>query len=95
MEGVSAADENGCIQKAEMKPSVQIEDEIMNRVKYEARVKLEDLIADLCRLHTIPIGALWLIFEEETEKDIRKAVDRLVDQRRVFWDTDTRLRKVR
>ena len=67
----------------------------MNRVKYEAMVKLEDLIADLCRLHTIPIGALWLIFEEETEKDIRKAVDRLVDQRRVYWDTDTRLGKVR
>ncbi len=67
----------------------------MNRVKYEARVKLEDLIADLCRLHTIPIGALWLIFEGDTEKDIRKAINRLVDQRRVYWATDTRLGKVR
>lgn len=62
--------------------------------EYAALAKLANLIADLCRLHTIPVGALLLIFEDETEKDIQKAVDRLVDQRRVTWDTDTRLRKV-
>ena len=31
MEGVSAADENGCIQKAEMKPSVQIEENMKKK----------------------------------------------------------------
>ena len=68
---------------------------VMNRRKHEAMVKLEDLIADLCRLHSIPLEALWLIFEDESHDDIQAAIHRLIDQKRVCVGLGGRLLKVR
>ncbi len=67
----------------------------MNRMRHEAMVKLEDLISDLCRLHTMSVAALNLIFEDVSSDDIQEAVRRLIVQRRVCKGLDGRLTKVR
>ncbi len=66
-----------------------------DREEQAAMEKLSDFISDLCRLHSMPLGALWLIFDDESHDDIQEAVNRLIDQGRIYWDSDERLSKVR